>query len=33
MPDADREPSYRPGPAALLRERVVPFFAKHLTTS
>ncbi len=27
---ADYRPSYRPGPAALLWERVVPFFARHL---
>ncbi len=32
MPDADHRPSYRAEPAALLWERVVPFFAKHLTT-
>jgi len=27
---ADYRPSYRPEPAALLWERVVPFFARHL---
>ncbi len=27
---ADYRPSYRPAPAALLWERIVPFFAKHL---
>lgn len=29
---ADYRPSYRPEPAALLWERVVPFFARHLGT-
>ena len=27
---ADYKPMYRPGPAALLWERVVPFLAEHL---
>jgi carboxymethylenebutenolidase len=27
---ADYRPTYRPAPAALLWERVVPFFARHL---
>ncbi len=30
---ADYRPSYRPGPAALLWERVVPFLERHLQTS